>query len=187
MTTHIIFPSDGNDPYPPNGDEVALYNKLGRLYARSAVGIQPLIGYSRGYAQLVEEQPTGTSGGTVPYATTWFIRNINTIRYNEGIVDKLVNNVWTMLAGTYDVLAWVPIIPNNNGVAAARIWSTFLHLQGQGSTAATQGIWIMGRVKFLKPTNLRLECFVSSSASLGTAIGVGPVETYSIVNFWKVE
>lgn len=186
MTTHLIFPSDGNDAPAPSGDELALYNKAGQLYARSGLGIQPLLGYSRAYAQLVEEQPTGISGGTAPSTSAWFTRTINAVRYNDGIVSGLAANTWTLPAGIYDVLAWVPISPTiSSGLVAARLWPTAL--QGQGAIAGPQpGVWIMGRISLAEPTALRLESRTSTAANLGLAVGFGPVEVYTTINIWKV-
>lgn len=186
MTTHLIFPSDGSDAPAPSGDELALYNKAGQLYARSGLGIQPLLGYTRGYVQVAHQLPAGTVAGAPGSTSAWFARVLNTVWYND-IGATLANNTLTVPAGVYDVLAWATKI--DGGTAKIAIWDQSLGylIYGLNNMAGNDiPLQAHGRINLPAGGALQLQMRVSAGGNLGNAYNVGAPEIYALLSLWKV-
>ncbi len=142
-----------------------------------------------------EERASGTNGGG-SVATTWTTRTLNTSHYNNITGASLSSNQITLPAGTYKVLAYVPLF--RPAQCRARLYNvtdstvTLLSMSQYGLTGVSGDaveVIINGVFSIAASKTFRIEYYATSAKTvdgLGVASSV-TTEVYSTIRIEKLD
>lgn len=145
------------------------------------------------FIQLLDTKPIGTSGG-VPNTSGWFPRTINTIKRDDTGLVTLLNNKFTLPAGTYEIDAQATFYRTSRTRMRLRNTTDNLiiidSLNGYFSSGTEVQVSLNLSGSFLIASNksLSIEYAVETSFnanSLGVATNLGGEEMFLIINLWK--
>ncbi|MBF57743.1 MAG: hypothetical protein CME80_08495 [Halomonas sp.] len=144
---------------------------------------------------VVDEKVSGTSGGTAPSSSTFFNRQLNTVRQNQIAGATLSANVITLPAGRYFISASAPALsslPHKirifNATAASVIFSgtsEFAASSYQGQTRS----FASGVASLAVPTDILVQHFFNrglDSGNLGQSTASGEPEVYTDLKIWRL-
>tara|TARA_Y100000310_G_scaffold211266_1_gene212041 strand:- start:18127 stop:19173 length:1047 start_codon:yes stop_codon:yes gene_type:complete len=142
-----------------------------------------------------DEKPDGTAAQSIA-AGTWTTRDLNTVGTNTITGASLLSNEFTLPAGTYEILAFVPAF-NSNG-AKARLYNVTDSAVELGSTNATGHSSFNGfgnnvindQFTLAGTKTLRIEQIVATTSNGGVTVGAitnnSEPEIYTTVNIREI-
>lgn len=150
---------------------------------------------SSGYAILQDQKADGVASGTFT-SGAWRTRTLNTIVANSGaIVSSLSSNQFTLIAGTYLIIANCAAHDCNNhqirlyNVSASTASAYGLSMYANENSGVTNNAYLSAEITIASPTIFRIEhrCATSKSTNgFGVSTNwTGNIEIYATVEIYK--